>query len=194
MNRQADTAAMTLARVAALAASVIFVSFLVVGSSRAAFSGSTSNPGNDLSSGSVTLTDDDAGTALFTIAGMVPGTASSRCITVTYTGDVSLTSPVALYTTNQTASDLDPYVFFVIETGSGATDRNCSGFVADGTIYSATLDGFTTRTDYASGVDSGWIPTATGQSDQYRISVTLQDDNAAQAKSSVFDITWEARD
>lgn len=193
MNRQADSAAMTLSRIAAFAASIIFVSFLVVGSSRAAFSDTTTNPGNDLSSGAVSLTDDDAGVALFSIAGLSPSTTSTRCITVTYTGDLTLSGPVRLYLANQTATGLDPYVDLTVETGVGASDAACTGFVAGPAIFTNTLQTFAGSTSYATGIDSGWTPTATGEARQFRFTVSLQDDNNAQAQSSSFDLVWEAQ-
>ncbi len=52
-------------------------------STHAAFSANTQNPGNSWQTGSVVLTDNDSGTALFQSAsesGLTPGAARSRCI------------------------------------------------------------------------------------------------------------------
>ena len=61
-----------------------------------AFSSQTDNPGNVVTAGSVTLTDNDAGTALYNIPAGKPGDSQTSCIRVAYSG--SLDANVKLYT------------------------------------------------------------------------------------------------
>ena len=84
-------------RVPTVPAALLVSALLVWQASNAAFSATTSNPGNSWTAGSVTLTDDDGGTspttgtAMFSAAGLVPGSTGSHCIAVTSTGTVPAT-------------------------------------------------------------------------------------------------------
>lgn len=60
------------ASVGALAAAVLLAAGLIVTASIAAFSDTTVNSGNTWSSGTVILTDDDAGSAMFIVSNMAP--------------------------------------------------------------------------------------------------------------------------
>ena len=72
--------------VLAVACAVLVATFLVLSVSRAAFTATTANEGNSLTGGRVTLTDDDTGSAMFTVSNMMPGDSQQRCIVVTYSG------------------------------------------------------------------------------------------------------------
>lgn len=109
-----------------------------------AFSHSTSNPGNNFDIGTVNISDNDAGGALYEVPNAGPGTTDVSCIEVTYGGTID--ANVRLYN----ADDIDPaagdLVNLTIEKGSAATfNADCTGFVADTnspTIYTGTLDDF----------------------------------------------------
>ena len=65
------------------------------------------------------------------------------------------------------------------------------------TLYSGTVNGFATaNTDYASGLSAypgaatKWV---TSDTLVYRVTVSLQNNNAAQGLSSTADFTWEAQ-
>src|SRR5215210_6519623 len=62
------------------------------------FSATTQNAGNEISTGTVAISDNDLGSALYNITGAKPGDTVSRCIRTTYTG--SLPADVHLYTTS----------------------------------------------------------------------------------------------
>ena len=62
-----------------------------------AFSGTTTDAGNTFAAGSVTLTDNDSSTAMFSMAGLKPGDSDTACIKVTSTG--TLPSLVRMYGT-----------------------------------------------------------------------------------------------
>ncbi|MCB1002832.1 MAG: hypothetical protein KDB35_01465 [Acidimicrobiales bacterium] len=174
----------------AVLASLGFVSVLVVTSSRAAFVDTTDNPSNTFSAGDVVLDDDDAGSVLFNVANMAPGDSRTRCIAVTYTG--SLTADVHLYGTVG-GTGLADYLDVDVAVGTGGDFASCTGFSATSTLYTGTLASFgASRTNFANGL--GGFNGATDPSTRtYRITVTLQDDNAAQARSATAGFTWEAQ-
>jgi hypothetical protein len=80
------------------------------------------------------------------------------------------------------------------EAGSGGGFGSCAGFTSAGTIYSGTLDGFTTSaTNYGSGVGS-WAPSGTANR-VYRISYTLNAStpNSAQGGNTAATFQWESQ-
>lgn len=174
----------------AVLASLGFVSILVVTSSRAAFVDTTDNATNTFAAGDVVLDDDDAGGVAFNVANMAPGDSRTRCIAVTYTG--SLTADVHLYGTVG-GMGLADYLDVDVAIGTGGSFASCTGFSATSTLFTGTLADFgSTHTDYASGL--GGLNGATDPTSRtYRITVTLQDDNAAQARSATAGFTWEAQ-
>ena len=50
------------------------------------FTATTQNSGNEITSGTVELADNDSGSALYNTTGVRPGDTTSRCIETTYTG------------------------------------------------------------------------------------------------------------
>jgi hypothetical protein len=164
-----------------------------------AFTATTKNDGNQFKSGSVVLTDNDVDTQLFSMADMQPGTTQSKCLKVTYSG--SLDSLVKLYatTTSSTpAKNLAPYLDVTVTRGSfsGAEPAGmaCDGFTpaAQGAqIYSGTLASFPSA--YATGAADA---TTFHKDDTavYQVTVSLQDNDAAQAKDATTNLTFEARD
>src|SRR5829696_6536731 len=80
-----------------------------------AFSSTTENPGNQIDTGTVALSDNDAGSALYSVAGAVAGTTVDRCITVTYTGNMA--ADVRLYLPDAVGA-LGPYVDMVVTAGT----------------------------------------------------------------------------
>lgn len=175
---------------------------LVWQASYAAFSGSTSNSGNTFSAGTVSLTDNDSGTALFTASGLKPGSSDTKCIKVTYNGDIA--ANVKMYVksgdlSNTTPGDLSPYLTFQVLEGT-STAADCSDFATTATDYNAagssgttqTLSDFAnTRTSFASGVGS--FSAAPGDTKTYKITYWLQNDNNAQSKNASAKFTWEAQ-
>jgi predicted ribosomally synthesized peptide with SipW-like signal peptide len=169
-----------------------------------AFSATTSNPGNSFAAGTVTITDNDSGTAMFSLSGMKPNDADTGCITVTYTG--SLASTVRLYGTT-TGTGLDQYLNLKVTRGSFSSPPafdSCTGFTADatdyiaagaGVIYNGTLQGYADSyaaglVDPTSGSPESWT---TSEAHVYKFEVTLQNDNAAQGLNATQTFTWEAQ-
>jgi hypothetical protein len=182
-------------QLAALGLSFIGISILVVTSSRAAFVAQSENVTNQVTSASVDLTDTDSGTALFTgIPALTPGTTVDRCIDVTYGGTVDPTA-VVLYAAGAPTGDLAPYLNLTVEVGhdTPAAFRDCTGFVATGgPLWTGTLASFAaTRTAYGTGV-TAWDPSGP-DTRTFRFRISVQDDAAAEAKTSTFGFTWETR-
>ncbi|HET9519105.1 MAG TPA: hypothetical protein VFO77_15390 [Actinoplanes sp.] len=170
---------------------------LVWQASSAAFTATTSNTGNTWTSGTVSLTDNDAGVARFTVSNAVPLQTGTNCIQVTYGGNVS--STVKIYAENPSGT-LGQYLDFDIERGDA--DDTCAAadgwtqiFGDAGTTIAGSddLTTFTTdHTDFSDGI-AGWQPAAAATMRAYRFTWTLSDNNAAQNKSAGVDFVWEAQ-
>ncbi len=170
---------------------------------QAAFSGSTSNGSSSWTTGSVTLADDSSGTALFSTADsrLYPGSAAlQRCITVTYTGDVSATVRLfagPLTDSGALAQDLN----LTLERGSGGGFGSCTGFVSAATLYassdtdSLSLGDFAAQhADPAHAVGS-WPVVDHGDSATYRVTVSLKASapDSTQGQTAGLALTWVAQ-
>ena len=168
----------------------------------AAFTATSSNPGNLIEAGTVAIGDSDAGTGkLYDALAQRPGAGNgpaSTCIRVTYSG--SLASSVKLYRSAVTNGDK-----FRLTVERGGTtlsapgaDMNCTGFVAASTAFDNTLDQL--GTNYGGGVDGKAAGAAwsSGQSVDYRFTVYPVDDSTPNAHTTAVDtgahsFTWEAQ-
>jgi len=149
-------------------------------------------------SGTVSLTDDDSTSTLFSVANLAPGATGTKCIKVTYGG--SIAAAVRVYGAGYTSTNaLGAYLNLSVEEGSGATfagsgPSSCPGFTPSSTLYAATLDDFgATKTSYASGVGS-FAPTAANQMMVYRFTYTLDPSapEGTQSGSAAVAFTWTA--
>ncbi len=184
----------------------VLLSLLVVGAigsvvalgAFSAFSSTTSNPGNTFTAGTVTIGDNDANAALYTLTNQKPGVTTDRCIRVTYTG--SLDADVKLYSSAIAGVGAN-YVNLTVTPGTqgGApVFPSCTGFTADAgpALYNGVASGFPTT--YGTGIadNPGTVATkwATGDSVVYRFSTSVQDNNLAQgATTGTHSFTWEAQ-
>lgn len=167
-----------------------------------AFSATTSNTGNTITAGTVSIADNDAGAAMYSLAAAKPGESVSRCIKVTYTG--SIDADVRIYTPS-TIGTLGQYVDLTITPGTQTTSTfpSCTGFVADsgGAIYTGTLQNFgANKNTYAAGVVDNPGTTATkwvaNDAVVYQVTATLQSsapDAAQGLTTGSHTFTWEAR-
>jgi len=161
-----------------------------------AFSSTTTNPGNSFAAGTVTIGDNDGGSALYNLSNQKPGVQTDKCVKVTYTG--SLDSTVKLYASAVTAGGA--FVDLAITSGTG-TNAACSDFVADATgssVYTGTLKNFAdTYTSFATGLADNPLATTKWQLNDavtYRFRVSVQDNNSAQgATTGTHSFTWEAQ-
>jgi hypothetical protein len=162
-----------------------------------AFSATTVNPGNVFAAGTVSISDNDAGAAMYTIANATPLNPVVRCIEVTYIG--SLAADVHVY--SSAIGAIGPFVDLTIDKGTGTTVfPNCAGFVPDASpnVYTGTLGGFAAaHSDFATGSQAfPGVQTAWNQNDVvvYRFTLTLQNNPAAAGTTSgLHSFTWEAQ-
>jgi predicted ribosomally synthesized peptide with SipW-like signal peptide len=163
----------------------------------AAFSDTTGNSANVFAAGTVRIADNDSGSAMMTLTDAYPGDGAQGCIQVTYSG--TLDADVRLYA-NVTGT-LGQYLTLTVTRGSDPSPSfpGCGGFTPDatdyngdgpGVIYEGDLDAF--PGGWGGGVvDPGtW---STSDSHAYRFEVTLQNDDAAEARTAGADFVWEAR-
>ena len=166
-----------------------------------AYSDTTDNGGGGatpVSTGTVTLGDDDSNTVMFSMTGMIPGSTATKCINVVYTG--SLNASVRLYGQNTDGGQIPTYIDLVVERSTGAAGgsaHDCTGYVeaGDSNLWtSGTLASFiTTHSSYASGIDT-WAPAAAPPSKtvSYRFTVTLRDESVAANKTGTVAFHWES--
>jgi hypothetical protein len=182
-------------QLAAVALSFILIALLVVTSSRAAFVAQNDNVTNQVTAGSVDLTDNDSGTAMFAnVTGLMPGNDVDRCIDVTYTGSVDPTA-VLLYANAAPTGTLAPYLDLTIDIGTDTGDpfRTCTGFTPSANVFTGTLATFaSSHGTYAAGL-STWDPTGSSETRTFRFRISVQDDAAAEGLTSTFGFSWETR-
>jgi hypothetical protein len=178
------------------------IAAVAVGLTSAAFVGTTSNPGGSFSTGTVAITDNDAGGSMLVLSSAKPGNSDTSCIKVTYTG--SLDSTVRLY--GAVAGPLAPFLQLTVTRGTDSSPSfdACTNFTSDstdyigsgaGVIYSGLLSAYPAT--YGSGIGdpvSGSPETwTTSEVHSYKFVVSLNNNPAAQGLSATATFTWEAR-
>jgi hypothetical protein len=167
------------------------------------FSATTQNAGNEISTGIVALTDNDGGSAMFSITNAKPGESWTRCIKVTYGG--SLETDVHLYLKDSTGA-LGQYLSMRMRQGSQAspTFPGCTGFTPDGTANGTGIIYAGPATTTVAGtfevglplVPFGQTAWASGTSQVYEFQMTLDPavPDAVQGSSiGSMTVVWEAR-
>jgi hypothetical protein len=164
---------------------------LVYGASDAAFNGQAVNPSSAWTAGKVAVSDDDGGAAMFSVTAAKPGDTGSKCITVSYAGD--LTVPVKLYV-SASSGTLRTYLTLTVEQGTGGSFADCSALAGTSTLWGpGNLATFaTTYSAWSSGL-TGWTPTGSGQSRTYRLTWSLDDNDSAANTSATATFMWEVR-
>ena len=163
------------------------------------FSATTSNSGNEISTGVVALSDNDSGSSMFNIANAKPGDSWTRCIKITYNG--SIPADVHMYNLNGT-SPLGAYLRVTLTQGAQDSPvfPDCTGFVADATgqLYSGPMltgstPSFATGLPVVPAGQTAWEP---GSSLVFRFVVTLDPatpDSSQGATTGSMTTVWEAR-
>ena len=151
-----------------------------------AFSSQTDNPGNVVTAGTVTLADNDAGSALYSLTAAKPGDSQQSCI-------------------KGTIGELGPNVTLKIEPGTQTTPSfpSCIGFTPDsgGALFEGTLSAFASEhnsfatgiVDYPGTSATKWV---TNDAVIYRVTATLSASapESAQGKTTGSHIIrWEAQ-
>lgn len=166
-----------------------------------AFSATTQNSGNEITTGTVALSDNDTGQALFSINNAQPGDSWTRCIRVTYSGSVE--AEVRSYM-SQSNGPLLPYLRVLSERGTQtgtAAFPSCAGFtpdVVDPMPVETPIPPMTGTWEFGTPVPSPtgaatWQP---GDSTVTRITMRLTEDtpnNLQGATTGVSTVYWEAR-
>jgi hypothetical protein len=156
-----------IALAAATPLAILAASAMVWQSSYAAFSGTTRNAGNDWSTGSVALTDDDAGSARFQVANMIPNQTETKCLTVT--ANTTAAGTVKGYAVNPVFSGaaagagLENFVKVGVTSGSGGGFSYCDGYVSARTVIptGTSLKTLSLSNSYATAVGSWDVPAGT---------------------------------
>jgi hypothetical protein len=178
---------------------VLVAGLLVWQGSSAAFTAQTRNSGNNWQTGSVTLSDDDSGSARFAVNNLTPLDTDTKCITVTTTSSVA--GVVKFYVDGLSSQGLQDYVHLVITEGTGGSFASCSGFIADQapTENDSLALMATEYTSYATGT-LPWVTTGNtaGESKVYKIQWTFETTgltqlqiDALQGKSTGLNLVWE---
>jgi Camelysin metallo-endopeptidase len=153
----------------------------------------TRNPGNTFAPGTVAISTNATGSALFSVDALVPGTRPSRCIQVRNSG--TLEAHVRLYSRITVSTGLQAYVKLKVTRGtvSPTGGGGCSGFTPDGSgvLFDGMLATF--PSDWAGGIADPATSWAPGETHGYMFTTVLLDDNAAQGKSVAETLIWEGR-
>lgn len=178
---------------------------MVYQASYAAFTGQTRNSGNEWSTGSVNLTDDDNGQARFRVGNMLPNDTETKCVKVT--ANASVPSTVKGFTINPVTSvqGLENRLMITIVAGTGGSFTDCTGFVpiADATngviVANAPLSMVSQKNTFETAL-GGWDVPSGISTRTYKITwkfdttgmTQAQIDQLQGAKTGV-DIQWEMR-
>jgi hypothetical protein len=190
-------------RIALLGALTVVAAACACAGSYAAFVAVASNSGNSYAAGTVALSDNDSGTAMFTsLTSAAPSDSETSCIRVRFDG--TLPSNVRLYGTVSGA--LAPYLTLTVTRGTDPTPAfdNCSTFTADatsytgagnGVVYTGPLGSFPTTwnagiIDPTSGSPESWTQ---NEEHVYKFVLSLGPNTAGQAQTATAAFTWEAR-
>lgn len=181
---------------------VIAAGALVYQASYAAFTGQTRNSGNEWSTGSVNLTDDDNGQARFQVSNMLPGQTQTKCITVT--ANASVPSTVKGFAINPVTSvqGLENRIMVTIDSGDGGSfTDDCAGFTPVGPAHvtNIPLTQVAQANTFASGF-GGWTVPAGVSSKTYRMmwkfdttGMTQSQIDQLQGAKTGIDMQWEMR-
>ncbi|HLR96054.1 MAG TPA: hypothetical protein VK053_16150 [Jiangellaceae bacterium] len=187
-----------IAKWGSIPAGLVISALLVWQASYAAFSDTTTNPGNNWQAGHVELSDDDQGSAMFSATNLAPGDSGENYISGAYTG--TLPAELKFYgeqagSTNELAEHIDLRIVAGTGGGFGSGDgfTPISGMPA---VYDGTLANFaSTYTDYASGIELAEVGDGGQWSGTFQFTYTLSPDapNSVQGGTAEIDFTWEAQ-
>jgi hypothetical protein len=207
-----------LARAAAPLVGLLLAGMLAWQGSNAAFTASTSSPGNAWNSGTVTLTSNtgaggsfvQTGNATFSVSNIKPGSTGTACVTVRSTGSVPAVG--RFYVQNVTgtiAPALAPQITLTVEsgalpngTGAGTSiPASCTGTLPAFTPVVSNVALTALPTSYAAATNSWTLAGGTGVTENrvYRITWTFATtgtnagDNLLQGRSAGAEFVWEVQ-
>jgi hypothetical protein len=187
-------------KIAALTAgpvAILVAGLLVWQGSLSAFSAQTQSVGNNWATGSVTLTDDDAGAAAFQIQNVTPGQTGSRCLKVT--SDSTVPGIVKTYVARLGAQGLENNITIATQIGTGGTFASCTGFVPETSLPAMSLSSAAaTISNYSTGVLPWTTTGVSGETKTYKVTWAFDTTglsqvaiDALQGKSVSADVVWE---
>ena len=187
-------------KIAALTAgpvAILVAGLLVWQGSLSAFSAQTQSVGNNWATGSVTLTDDDAGAAAFQIQNVTPGQTGSRCLKVT--SDSTVPGIVKVYIARLGAQGLENNITIATQIGTGGTFASCTGFVPETSLPAMSLSSAAAAiSNYSTGVLPWTTTGASGETKTYKVTWAFDTTglsqvaiDALQGKSVSADVVWE---
>ena len=174
------------------------VAVLAGATSYSAFSGTTDNPGNFVRTGTVSLSDNDNGGVVVSLANADSNQAASGCVRVTYDG--SLEAEIRL--SGVVSGPLADHLLVEITRGTGmGSTPSCTGFTADagnylglgaGVIFSDRLSALPST--WSTAVATPSTPWVTGEQHVYKVTVRMDPDGSGQGVSpSALRLVWEAQ-
>ncbi|CCH32211.1 hypothetical protein ABZ816_34385 [Actinosynnema sp. NPDC047251] len=185
-----STRAKAIVRYAAAPLGILLSGVLVLVASQAAFSAQTSTGSNSWSTGTIDLTNDHEGRAVFAVDKLAPNTTDSKDVVVTYTGDYA--SDIRMFATSpvEPTGSLARNITLTIQrgTGSGASftpDQNAQ--------WAGTLADFDAIGSYANGVLGYQTPGSGAKT--FRIGYTFAptgDTTDLMGKNTGVTFTWAA--
>jgi hypothetical protein len=181
---------------------VLLAGAMVWQASDAAFTAETHNSGNNWETGTISLTDDDGGAAMFAAANLTPGQTASRCIVVT--ANTSVAGTVRMYINSLAAGGLENNITVGVQEGAGssfAADPTCNNFVpSDPAVVHAVepiATTFAAHHSYATGMLQ-WDKSTGVEAKTYKITwkfdtfaLSEADVNALQGKNVQAEFEWE---
>jgi hypothetical protein len=196
--------------IGAIVVGLVVSGAMTFAASYAAFTSTASNPTSNWSAGTVVLTDDDGGAAMFTTgspgtnqvsgAALKPGQSVVNCVRVTYSGN--LASTVKLYATSVSETNgMNGYLHIKVEEGTAGA-FGCAGFAGASTLWdSSTHPGAASDllnvfpATYAAGVASGLASWTTSSFRVYKFTMTLDSatPDSVQAGTAAAMFNWQAQ-
>ncbi len=164
-----------------------------------AFSATTTNSGNNISSGSVKIDQHTGATTLYNVTNQKPGDSTTKCLRVTYSGSLTA-SAVKLYVSAGVTGGSNYNLEIDRGTGLSTLDAtmSCAGFSQSSVAYNGALTAL--GSSYGTGLDgkAAAATWATSDTVDYRFIITQNDDTTANAHTSTVtsgshSFTWEAR-
>jgi len=191
----------------AAACALVITAWFAMGQTRATFSDTTENPNNLFSTGSVELTDDHNGVAMFNVSDLLPGMSVQEEI------EVINASPTDLSAKLYTAAFEETIDTSTTRTETGLAENlevmvemvDTPGGTASGTVFDGTLAQLATATDWDTGHSialdgDGLTPNGeAGSTRIYRITVTLSasaglpEQNVQPGDQARITFVWEGR-
>jgi hypothetical protein len=191
-------------RSVAPAAGLLLAGLLVWQGSNAAFTATTTSPGNTWTAGSVALENNaidgvyrQVGQAAFSLTNIKPGDTLSRCITVRSQGTVPANGRFYVSSVSGVAGpgggSLPTQIRLTVETGSSAP-ADCTGFTAASTVVNnVALPSVVSS--YAAASNSWVLSGTAGETQTYRVTYVFDPaaDNTFQGSSASATFNWEVQ-